>query len=100
MAFPTHRAAGFPILFRNSSAETGNSERVRLLFPLKRLLAATIAGVTSSVTVDTTVQPKAITFLTDSKLLHGRSGGSTGWPAKCGVRLRQSYLRIAKRPAL
>ena len=27
MAFPTHRAAGLPILFRNRNAETGNSER-------------------------------------------------------------------------
>ena len=32
MAFPAHRATGLPILFRNGKAETGNSERVRLLF--------------------------------------------------------------------
>ena len=32
MAFSAHRATGLPILFRNGKAETGNSERVRLLF--------------------------------------------------------------------
>ena len=37
MAFPAHRATGLPILFRNGKAETGNSERVRLLF-LERCL--------------------------------------------------------------
>ena len=32
------------------------------------------------VTVDTTVQPKAITFPTDGKLLHAAIRGSTAWP--------------------
>jgi hypothetical protein len=40
------------------------------------------------VTVDTTVQPNAITFPTDAKLLHTAM-----------VRLRQSYLRVAKHTA-
>jgi IS5 family transposase len=31
------------------------------------------------VTVDTTVQPKAITFPTDAKLLHAAIRGSTAW---------------------
>ena len=48
------------------------------------------------VTVDTTVQPKAITFPTDAKLLHAAIKGLNRLANKCGVRLRQSYLRIAK----
>src|SRR6201989_569539 len=52
------------------------------------------------VTVDTTVQPKAITFPTDAKLLHAAIKGLNRLAHKCGVRLRQSYLRIAKRAAM
>jgi Transposase domain (DUF772). len=52
------------------------------------------------VTVDTTVQPKAITFPTDAKLLHAAIKGLNRLARKCGVRLRQSYLRIAKRSAM
>ena len=52
------------------------------------------------VTVDTTVQPKAITFPTDAKLLHAAIKGLNRLARKCGVRLRQSYLRIAKRAAM
>jgi transposase, IS5 family len=52
------------------------------------------------VTVDTTVQPKAITFPTDAKLLHAAIKGLNRLVGKCGVRLRQSYLRIAKRAAM
>jgi transposase, IS5 family len=52
------------------------------------------------VTVDTTVQPKAITFPTDAKLLHAAIKGLNRLAGKCGVRLRQSYLRIAKRAAM
>src|ERR1700739_3518376 len=52
------------------------------------------------VTVDTTVQPKAITFPTDAKLLHAAIKGLNRLACKCGVRLRQSYLRIAKRAAM
>ncbi|MGY2932180.1 hypothetical protein ACVWZK_009395 [Bradyrhizobium sp. GM0.4] len=51
------------------------------------------------VTVDTTVQPKAITFPTDAKLVHAAIRGSTGWPAH-GLELRQSYRRIAKQAAM
>jgi transposase, IS5 family len=43
------------------------------------------------VTVDTTVQPKAITFPTDAKLLHAASRGSIVWPINaafgCGSRI-------------
>ena len=52
------------------------------------------------VTVDTTVQPKAITFPTDAKLLHAAIRGLNRLARKNGVRLRQSYLRIAKQAAM
>ena len=52
------------------------------------------------ITVDTTVQPKAITFPTDAKLLHAAIKGLNRVASKHGVRLRQSYLRIAKRAAM
>ena len=52
------------------------------------------------VTVDTTVQPKNITFPTDAKLLHAAIRGLTRLARKQGVRLRQSYVRIAKRAAM
>ena len=52
------------------------------------------------VTVDTTVQPKAITFPTDAKLLHAAIKGLNRMANKHAVRLRQSYLRIAKRAAM
>jgi IS5 family transposase len=52
------------------------------------------------VTVDTTVQPKAITFPTDAKLLHAAIKGLNRLAHKCSLRLRQSYLRIAKRAAM
>jgi transposase, IS5 family len=38
------------------------------------------------VTVDTTVQPKAITFPTDAKLLHAAIKGLNRLANKCGVR--------------
>ena len=52
------------------------------------------------VTVDTTVQPKNITFPTDAKLLHAAIKGLTRLAKQHSVRLRQSYLRIAKRAAM
>jgi IS5 family transposase len=52
------------------------------------------------VTVDTTVQPKAISFPTDAKLLHAAIKGLNRLARKHGVRLRQSYLRIAKHAAM
>jgi len=52
------------------------------------------------VTVDTTVQPKNISFPTDSKLLHAAIKGLNRLAYKHGVRLRQSYVRIAKRAAM
>jgi IS5 family transposase len=52
------------------------------------------------VTVDTTVQPKNITFPTDAKLVHAAIQGLNRLADKHGVTLRQSYLRVAKRAAL
>jgi IS5 family transposase len=52
------------------------------------------------VTVDTTVQPKAITFPTDAKLLHAAIQGLNRLARRHAIRLRQSYLRIAKRAAM
>ncbi|APG15892.1 hypothetical protein ACVIW2_006432 [Bradyrhizobium huanghuaihaiense] len=52
------------------------------------------------VTVDTTVQPKAITFPTDAKLLHAAIKGLNRMARKHGVKLRQSYLRVAKTAAM
>ena len=52
------------------------------------------------VTVDTTVQPKNITFPTDAKLLHAAIRALTRLAKRHGVRLRQSYARIAKRAAM
>ena len=52
------------------------------------------------VTVDTTVQPKNITFPTDAKLLHAAIKGLNRLATRHGVRLRQSYLRVAKRAAM
>jgi IS5 family transposase len=52
------------------------------------------------VTVDTTVQPKNVTFPTDAKLLHAAIKGLNRLARQYGVRLRQSYLRVAKRAAM
>jgi IS5 family transposase len=52
------------------------------------------------VTVDTTVQPKNITFPTDAKLLHAAIKGLNRLAQKHGVRLRQSYIRVAQRAAM
>src|SRR5450755_5176263 len=52
------------------------------------------------VTVDTTVQPKNISFPTDAKLLHAAIKELNRLAKKHGLRLRQSYARIAKRAAM
>src|ERR1700694_1190294 len=45
-------------------------------------------------------QPKNITFPTDAKLLHAAIKGLNRMAKKHGVRLRQSYLRVAKCAAM
>ena len=52
------------------------------------------------VTADTTVQPKNVTFPTDAKMLHAAIKGIVRLAKKHGVRLRQSYLRVAKHAAM
>jgi IS5 family transposase len=52
------------------------------------------------VTVDTTVQPKNVTFPTDAKLVHAAIRGLNRLARHHGVKLRQSYLRLAKRAAM
>jgi transposase, IS5 family len=49
------------------------------------------------VTIDTTVQPKAVTHPTDSGLLHRGIQILARLARRHGVRLRQSFLRVAKR---
>ena len=52
------------------------------------------------VTVDSTVQPKNVTFPTDAKLLHAAIKGLNRLARCHGVRLRQSYIRVAQRAAM
>jgi transposase, IS5 family len=54
----------------------------------------------ANVNVDTTVQPKNVTFPTDAKLLHAAIKGLNRLAKKHAVELRQSYLRVAKRAAM
>ena len=51
----------------------------------------------SKVIVDTTVQPKAVAFPTDVKLMHRARERLVRLAQKHGVRLRQSYARVGKR---
>jgi transposase, IS5 family len=51
----------------------------------------------SKVIVDTTVQPKAVAFPTDAKLMHRAREFLARLAKKHGVRLRQSYARVGKR---
>jgi Transposase domain (DUF772) len=52
------------------------------------------------ITVDTTVQPKNIAFPTDAKLLHAAIKGLNRLARPHTVRLRHSYLRVAKQAAM
>jgi len=52
------------------------------------------------VAVDTTVQPKAVAFPTDTRLLHKAIVLLAGLARKHDVPLRQSYVRVGKRAAL
>ena len=52
------------------------------------------------VSVDTTVQPKNITFPTDAKLLYTALVHLGALARRHGVPLRQSYVRVGKRAAL
>ena len=50
----------------------------------------------SKVIVDTTVQPKAVAFPTDAKLMHRARERLVKLAKKTGVELRQSYERVGK----
>ncbi len=52
------------------------------------------------VMVDTTVQPKNIAFPTDARLLHAAIKGLNRLARRYGVRLRQSYVRVARQAAM
>src|SRR5438270_8758802 len=52
------------------------------------------------VVVDTTVQPKAIAHPTDARLCHRALEKLVDLAQRTGVRLRQSYRRVAKRAAI
>ena len=52
------------------------------------------------VAVDTTVQPKAIAHPTDARLMHRAIGKLVALAEREGVKLRQSYRRVAKRAAI
>ncbi len=51
----------------------------------------------AKVIVDTTVQPKAVAFPTDAKLMHRARERLVRLAKKTGVSLRQSYERVGKR---
>jgi IS5 family transposase len=76
-------------------------ERLELLLA-ESLAAAQRGGAVEEkhlrrVTVDTTVMPKAVTHPTDSKLLHRGIEILVRLARRHGIRLRQSYMRVAKR---
>jgi IS5 family transposase len=77
------------------------AERLEVLLT-ESLAAAQRAGAVQErhlrrVIVDTTVQPKAVGHPTDSKLLHRGIETLVRLARRHGVKLRQSYLRVARR---
>lgn len=52
------------------------------------------------VVLDTTVQPKAIAHPTDARLMHRALVKLVAMAKRSGVKLRQSYLRVARRAAI
>jgi len=63
-------------------------------------LGALATGDLERVVVDTTVQPKAIAHPTDARLCHRALDKLVALARRHGVRLRQSYVRVAKRAAI
>jgi IS5 family transposase len=75
-------------------------ERLRALLQ-ESLAVATRTGAMkpsdlSRVIIDTTVQPKNVTFPTDAKLMNRAREKLVKLAEKCGVKLRQSYKRVGK----
>jgi IS5 family transposase len=52
------------------------------------------------VVVDTTVQPKAVAYPTDARLMHRALQKLVAFAKREGIVLRQTYLRVAKRAAI
>jgi transposase, IS5 family len=50
----------------------------------------------AKIIVDTTVQPKAVSFPTDARLTHRAREKLVGLANRFGVKLRQSYVRVGK----
>jgi transposase, IS5 family len=76
-------------------------ERLEVLL-IESLAAAQRGGAVEQkhlrrVTIDTTVQPKAVTHPTDSKLLQRGIEILARLARRHGIRLRQSYLRVARK---
>src|SRR5262249_57662882 len=61
---------------------------------------ALATGDLERVVVDTTVQPKAIAHPTDARLCHRALEKLVDLARRHDVRLRQSYIRVAKRAAI
>ena len=81
----------------------GEAELQALLQESLRVAHATGALATKDlerVAVDTTVQPKAVAHPTDARLMHRALEKLVALAARSGVRLRQSYRRVAKRAAI
>ena len=52
----------------------------------------------ATIVLDTTVQPKAIAHPTDSRLLNRAREQLVDAAQRCGIALRQSYVRVGRRP--
>ena len=93
------RPAARPLL-DDPLAPAHRAERLEVLLA-ESLAAAQRGGAVEEkhlrrVTIDTTVQPKAVTHPTDSKLLQRGIEILARLARRHGVRLRQSYLRVAR----
>ncbi len=81
----------------------GEAELQALLQESLRVAHATGALATKDlerVAVDTTVQPKAVAHPTDARLMHRALEKLVALAERSGVKLRQSYRRVAKRAAI
>jgi IS5 family transposase len=81
----------------------GEAELQALLQESLRVAHATGALATRDlerVAVDTTVQPKAVAHPTDARLMHRALEKLVALAERSGVKLRQSYRRVAKRAAI
>ena len=74
-----------------------NKRTLRDFDPLKELISiVNEAQECGAEDIDTTVQPKAVAFPTDAKLMHRARERLVKLARKTGVELRQSYARVGK----